>query len=129
MQRRRFLTVIGMLIGLAPIVVRADDPLERRFADVVQPFLKDLPGLPRREEEGGEARPERLFVAPGGGQESPGLGPGAGAARGGGDAAREGAAAALGARAPGGHRMDRGRARARSPAAMRAIRGRCWRGG
>ena len=41
----------------------------------------------------------------------------------------EATAAAQGARAPGGHRMDRGAARARERDGMRAIRARCWRGG
>ncbi len=45
MQLRRILTVIVVLAGLAPIAVRADDPpersLERRFADVVKPFLSE----------------------------------------------------------------------------------------
>jgi mono/diheme cytochrome c family protein len=45
MQLRRLFTVMVVLTGLAPLVVRADDPpeqsLERRFADVVKPFLSE----------------------------------------------------------------------------------------
>ncbi|MGP0067743.1 MAG: DUF1587 domain-containing protein [Isosphaeraceae bacterium] len=45
MQRRRILTGIVVLAGLAPIIARGDDPpersLERRFENVVKPFLSE----------------------------------------------------------------------------------------
>ena len=96
MRRRSFFALIVICWpGCRRSRRRAGEPtgrsLEDRFADVVKPFLGEYcAGVPRRAEEGSEARSERLYVGRRGREGSPGLGAGARAARGGGDAARGG---------------------------------------
>ena len=91
MRLGRYLTGVILLVGLAPVRARADEPsLESRFTDVVKPFLRryclDCHGERKKEAKLDlSVYSSAARVVEG----APGLGACVGAARGGGDAARK----------------------------------------
>ena len=95
-------------LGATMTAAGADEPaIKLGFENVVHPFLKNH-CLACHGAEKPKAKLDLSIYSSRGSrrQESPRLGPRAGAARGGGDAARESAAAAHAARAAGRHRVD-----------------------